>query len=176
MTDTRKPFSLWMMPAEVDARRLAATITALSREQGVAPFEPHMTVYVGMTAALDDVQAAVEAACRDVPAMSLAVRGVGYSDDFFKTYFLNLEPTGPLAALHADLRQRLGGVYLLEPHVSLLYKALTPAERQSLEARHPARLSQVRFDALHLVTTDDPGGWRAVTSWRTCCKVPLMAR
>jgi hypothetical protein len=176
MSDAKKPFSVWMMPAAVDAQRLSATITALSREQGVPNFAPHLTLYVGMTATLDDVQKALQEACQGVPPMSLPVRGTAYSEDFFKTYFLTLAPDPALTALHADLRRRLGGVYLLEPHVSLLYKELTAVERQALATRHPARLAQVAFDAVHLVTTDDPGGWRAVTAWRTVCAVPLTGR
>lgn len=162
-----RPYAIWLMPGPAEHGRLNNVVRSLAQEFGSAPFEPHLTLYAGMCQDLNVARDALVTACQGVTTFVLPTRGMGYTDDFFKTFFIELHPSPALVALHAALKAALKDVYLLQPHVSLLYQTLPRATQEALQKRHPLTLPEIAFPQVKLVTTDDKGGWRAITSWRT---------
>jgi hypothetical protein len=110
-------------------------------------------------------------AAQGIMPFSVHVTGVGHSDQLFKTVFLRLAPSDELRALHERIRASLSGVddYVLEPHLSLIYKELPLPARERI-ARSIRPPESFVCDALSVVVPG-PAGWTDVPSWRARVQV-----
>ena len=162
------PVAFWLVPAPSYHRTLAAVIEHLSRELNAPRFEPHVTLYAGARGADDDVAALLTRAAHQVEPMDLRVSAVGTMPELFRTLYLELEPdprTERLCRLfQAGLQPALD--YVLNPHLSLLYKDLPGTTRVALTRRFDFAGQRITFGQMAAVR---PGGgdndWLDIARW-----------
>jgi hypothetical protein len=108
--------------------------------------------------------------CRALP---LHVTGVKHSAQFFKTVFLQIEPSVALRTLQRQLLAALDNpdAYAFEPHLSLIYKTLSAATRAQI-ASMAAAPSSFACDELRVVVPSEHG-WDDVLGWRVLYAQPL---
>jgi 2'-5' RNA ligase len=167
----------WLVPAAGPARdRLAGVITRLAAEHGGPVFPPHITMAGVVESSAEAAARVLERLVAGVPPFEVALTGVGYEPEFFRSLYLRAEPTAILTSLH-DAGERAWGLDIsgtgppYRPHLSLLYA------RDLAEERKPAIADglglalpvTVRIDAAEIWGdfTDD------VTRWRRVARVPL---
>ncbi len=157
-----KGLSLWLMPDGEARERLAVWICQLAARLGTAPFSPHLTLASAVD--VDEPQAlagSARAAAALVP-FTVALADVEGRDEHFRCLFVRARDESTLRTAHATAARILGREpdpdFL--PHVSLVYGALTPAEKGAI-AREVGGDLGVLFEVrrLHLWRTEGPVSW-----------------
>jgi 2'-5' RNA ligase len=163
----------WLVPAAGPARdRLAGVITRLAAEHGGPVFPPHVTMAGVVESSAEAAARVLERLVAGVPPFEVALTGVGYEPDFFRTLYLRAEPTAILTALH-DAGERAWGLDgpPYRPHLSLLYA------RDLAEERKPAIADGIGLALPVTVRVDAAEVWGDfrddVTRWRRVARVPL---
>ena len=83
---------------------------------------------------LDVTEEIVKNSARGLTPFSVRNRGLEFSDDVFKAAYLSLEPSHQLEEVNRRLARTLGrgNKYSFKPHISLLYKVISVAERMRM--------------------------------------------
>ena len=168
-------FAIWLVPCPEQERVLAAQIRELAGAWNATPFAPHMTLFSHEMQPRETLEALIrEAATRFLP-LSLNVSGIGQSEHFFRTLFLELEHDQALNPLFDLFYTGTGNLsaYRLQPHVSLLYQELEAEPRRHLADAVQQHFETLRFDRLALCVPGDPDrGWRNIAAWQTWYRFP----
>lgn len=169
-------FSVFLTPAKEDFIYAESLIQRLSSEYDAAPFEPHVTVFSGD---LDDPEALMSLLLRltrGVKPFCLRVKGIGCSEEYFRTLFVEFEESPALQDIYRAVRegvQKESG-YRLVPHMSLLYKEMPLTQKEALAKRVSFDREEVLFDCLKLVTPENRlEGWRDTACWKSLLRVSL---
>jgi putative hydrolase of the HAD superfamily len=168
--------AVFLTPAADDFRYADGIIRELSAKFGAPLFEPHLTVYSGLYADPELLKGIVAEAARSIPPLALRVRGIGSSEAYFRTLYVEFEPD----PLLTGLRERMGSVVARPnngaflPHLSLLYREMPLAEKEAVARGLLLDRSELTFDALKVVTPANiQAGWRDTLSWQTLSHVAL---
>ena len=158
----------WLVPAEPFRQFFASTITDLAARFDAPLFQPHVTVYAGRKGD-ENPEEVLRGALAGCEPFRLLVRDIQCSDEFTKTVFVQLEPSPDLLRLNRAFQQAsaLHHEYELNPHLSLIYKKMTPDAR--IEAASSVRVpfTEVLFDSVKAVVCPTPIRSRAdVEAWR----------
>src|SRR5438874_10085698 len=94
----------WLMPAEPMRTYFSALIRDLAARFDAPIFEPHVTIYV-TDGAKENPGPVLGQALGDRRTYRLSIRGLDYSDNFTKTFFVQFQPDPELTRLSADLRR-----------------------------------------------------------------------
>jgi putative hydrolase of the HAD superfamily len=119
---------------------------------------------------------ALAAVVSGTPPITLRVRGIGCTADYFKTLFVEFEEDALLRTLHERVKAGCGvdSDYELIPHLSLLYADLPLKDKESLTRLVALDRTGVRFDEIKLVTPLNlHEGWRDPMLWKTLARVKL---
>lgn len=167
------PVAFWLIPSEPARSSLARSIADLAHAHAAPAFTPHVTLFSGQCS--EPVTAAL---CRRVlerapllAPVEARVTGIGHSEAFFKTVFLELAADDALVTLRAQVRDRfsaLGHVSSakpFQPHLSLIYKRCSPADRAPIVSAIQAP-SVIACGALAAVVPGS-GTWGDVAAWRS---------
>lgn len=176
MTDITKRCSVFLTPAGDDFACLDRLIWETGARYDLPPFEPHVTVYSGVFPDPDILRMALEAAVAGVSAITLAVRGIGCTPDYFKTLFIEFEEHPLLRLIHNRLKEECGEVsrYELAPHLSLLYAELPLGDKEALAAGMVLDRCELHFDEVKIVTPlNRVQGWRDTMQWQTIYRKKL---
>lgn len=167
------PFSFWLTPAQPYLDNLTGLIQALCQEWGAVPFEPHVTLFVGEHVQEEDMFSVGEQLAQGRTAVSLPVHDIGYSDFIFKTLYIQFGMEPWLHDMVQTIRASLfyPGDYQLDPHLSLIYKAMETAVLQNLSKTIQLQSNTIPFDQIKLVIPQtgnwaDIDAWQIVSSWR----------
>ena len=162
----------WLVPAAGPARdRLAGVIARLAAEHGGPVFAPHVTLAGVGESAPDAAARVLERLVAGVPPFEVALTGVGYEPEFFRSLYLRAEPTAILTALH-EAGERAWGLdpAPYRPHLSLLYARLP-------EERKPAIAGALGLALPVTIRIDAAENWadfrEDVTRWRRVARVVL---
>ena len=160
----------WLCPAEPMRSYLSEMIRNLAARFEAPIFEPHVTIYV--TNATDESpDALLEQALKDRGGFRLFIRGLDYSDKFTKTVFVQFEPDAELARLSSNLRTASvsQNEYQLNPHLSLIYKKMSPETKMQVANSIRLPFTDVFFDSMKAVISPakieshaDVEAWRVV--------------
>lgn len=144
--------SLWLVPAERDRANYRALIAALAARHQSTPFEPHVTLYSGPFTEIKLAQVLAGPGRRPGP-IELKIEGVGHSQTFAKTVFVQLAASPPLMQLAQQLRQALPqpAAYTLDPHLSLIYQDLPAVARSQLAQRLHLPCPTIVFDRVQAI-------------------------
>ena len=106
----------------------------------------------------------------------LNVRGVAFSPKFTKTLFVRFKSSPALRKLVADLGRATNGsgTAPTDPHLSLLYKKISPRVKKELAAVIKLPFRTVRFDSIAAVRLTLPvRTGRNVEKWKIVAKKSL---
>lgn len=169
MNETR-PVSVFLTPAADDFGYAGRLVRQLSERFGTPCFEPHLTLCSGSVDDMDPLIKIVAEMAGELPPLSLRIKGIGCSDDYFRTLFVAFEPDSLLAGLHERLgeiiRRREGALF--RPHLSLLYREMPLAEKETLARSLQPDRNVIRFDGVKVVAPGNVvAGWRDILRWET---------
>jgi len=169
--------SYWLMPAGPDRQRLIQIVRELAARFEGPVFDPHLTLYSGPVDSIERVSDLLRKIAGAFRPMTMRTTGVGRSDEFTKTLFIECEGNPALSSISAAIKAGSAGEdYELRPHVSLLYSNVAAAARRHL-AREVSAPAMVHFDAVRAVLTGGhPKCRRDVEEWRTLAECRLAVR
>jgi hypothetical protein len=163
----------WLIPARPVRELLSEIIRILAEELNAPRFEPHLTVFA---APGGDETARKLLRQINTQRIHLLVRDVGFSAEFARTLFVRFEPSEALAELREQL-QRSAKVHtgpLPDPHVSLIYKKLTPRAKSELASAIKFPFHGIVFDCIKAIRCPNPTRTRSdVESWKVIARKSL---
>ncbi len=171
--------SVFLTPALEDFTYLDGLIRERCAGLDLPPFEPHVTLYSGMFSDTALLESAMEAAVAGGPPITLSVRGIGCTPEYFKALFIEFEEHPLLRRIHERVKQECGDLepYEFAPHLSLLYADLPIEEKEALAARTSLDRSELHFDQLKIVTPlNRVEGWRDTMQWQTINRTKLTGK
>lgn len=158
-------YSVWLTLSETDEEFLSGIINNLAREYSAPAFRPHCTIFSPWDEDPDVLMRAFRA--NEFPVFSVEMEQINYSDWIWKTVFIELKRNQTLERIYQRITQLTWVQYDFQPHISLIYKTLSSAQREKIiKQLHPKPLYQ--FTALEIVET---GG--DVVEWNSRIRIPL---
>jgi 2'-5' RNA ligase len=160
----------WLIPAEPARNHFRSLIRDLARRFDAPVFEPHVTLYVTDPGKENPAQV-LKDALRNIKPPSLFITAINYSDEFTKTLFVEFAPNGLLDSLNGKLRANSASQreYQLNPHLSLIYKMMSPERKMQLANSLRLPFDDVRFDSVKAMisrakieSSADVEAWRVV--------------
>lgn len=155
-------YSIWVEPAKEDAKYLLGIIRNLGKKYHSPTFCPHITVYgkigEGLTARL-----AMER-CRDVKKFTVKTTDLAFSDDLWKTVFVNTEKNKSLRKIHSTIRKTVppSTKYEFCPHISLMYKKMGESEKKAVIDGLKIK-RKLTFDKITVITSSsDVAKWKVL--------------
>jgi hypothetical protein len=84
---------------------------------------------------------------------ALSIRGLDFSEEFTKTFFVQFAPHPKLTLLSEDLRRASASPsdYELNPHLSLIYKEMDDETKRGLVASVTLPFDEVIFDTVKAI-------------------------
>lgn len=159
-------FALWLLPPPVVGAHFAQLIDSLSRRLGTPRFDPHITLCVVRGREASEIAPRIAALAERLAPPAIRLTRASYSDQYFRCVFLCAEKSAELENAHRLACEHLGERASPDfmPHLSLVYGALEPSEKQRVveetDRGFPAAFTADRI-GLYLVA-DWPAQWRAV--------------
>jgi 2'-5' RNA ligase len=166
----------WLCPAEPTRSRFAAIIRDLAGQFGAPVFEPHVTIYV-TSAQQENPEAVLEKVLKVRRPFRLTVAGLDYSEKFTKTLFVQFAADPELAGLSEDFRRAsvTQHAYELNPHASLIYKAIDEETKRRLASSIALPFTEVTFDNVKAIISPAEIESRAdVEAWRVVAEQNLV--
>ncbi len=151
-------YSFWLLPVEAERHIYQDLIHHLSRTHDAPDFVPHVTIYSGVFAPESSPESLVAQAIAGLSPFAMQIEGLRHTNVFTKSLFIQLQPSQPLQAMSDILRTqaRPASDYVLDPHLSLLYKRLPETEKQRIAASIPLSNSHITFDEIRVISTPTP--------------------
>jgi 2'-5' RNA ligase len=165
----------WLVPAAPAQSHFAALVTDLAARFDAPVFEPHVTLYV-TKAADENPGEGLQRTLTNLKPFRLSIAGLGCSDKFTKTLFVQFQSEPALRSLSEKLRAASVSQceYDLNPHLSLIYKTMaSEAKRQIINSLN-LTFTEVDFDSVKAVIS--PGeieSCQDVDSWHIVATQPL---
>jgi 2'-5' RNA ligase len=168
--------SYWLVPTEAERASFQELVNTLARTYNAPTFVPHVTIYSGESPADETPLEIIARSTPDVHGVRLYVESVSYTEEFTKTLFVQFYPSSLLSQIAENMRRLSArpSHYVLNPHLSLLYKRMSEHEKQHIAATLRLPQSEVFFDAVWAIAS--PGPTRTpedVARWEVVCRKPL---
>lgn len=127
-------FAVWLLFQKHDHDYLYQIIKELGRKYNSPVFLPHITVYGLAETDFANVENAVLESIKGIQPFKVEKTRISYSDDLWKTLFIELKHVNSLRAVNGRLENFLltYAKYDFSPHISLIYKILREEEKLSL--------------------------------------------
>jgi hypothetical protein len=169
--------SYWLTAAEPDKAYWTEIVRSLATRFDAPIFEPHVTLYSGPLSSSERPDEIIHAATRETSEIVLNTTGIGHTEQFTKTLFVEFATNEAIVKISDELKRHsaLPGDYELKLHLSLIYATLAPdvANRLGRELSVPSR---VRFGTVKAMVSR--GLTRAhanVEEWRIVASVGLSS-
>lgn len=170
--------SFWLLPTESDRIFFQDIIKTLAYTYDAPVFTPHVTLYSGTCGAHENPEDILDWASRGVQGFALRVETILYTEAFTKTLFVQLLSTAVLRDLAENIRQRCThpSTYVLDPHLSLLYKTMCESEKRRLVTTLHLPSDTIFFDEVCAMATPNATQTREdVENWQVLCVKKLSA-
>jgi 2'-5' RNA ligase len=167
--------SLWLIPREPLRSLLRSTIHQLAGQFDAVEFEPHVTVFCGPSTD-DEGRDVVRRIASEFAPIELIGDRLDHSELYTKTLFVQFQDSAGLRRMFetAAAHYSRPSNYLLNPHLSLLYKKQPAATLKKLSETLTVPMGGYAFDRLRMIETElpieDDG---PVRRWRVVCDEPL---
>lgn len=127
-------FAIWFLFDKNDNDYLHHIIQDLSRQYKSTVFLPHITAYGLAEIPLDAIYKVVFKSIEDVKPFFVEKIRINYSDDLWKTLFIEIKQNEYLNKINKKLTNELSKFSKFEflPHVSLIYKKMNEKEKEHL--------------------------------------------
>lgn len=154
--------SFWLIPIEPSRSFYQTTIDDLAQRYDAPSFTPHVTLYSGEYSCDTPIDRLVETAIQTIHPLSLTIDRVRYSQQFTKTLFVQFHPDPRLKQLSERLRSTSlspqesssdASNFVLDPHLSLIYRSLSDSEKQHIAETLNLPESELWFDEISAIAT-----------------------
>jgi len=166
-------YSMWLSMDEPAKSSLARIITQLCSEYNAVPFEPHLTLISGKFDDFNDLVIQIDQFFEDFSPLVLSIQKINFSEDFFKTLFLQFESSNQLNSLYQRAKSTLTKTRskVFFPHISLLYKNMHIKEKEKLSQSITLTLTQVCLNQIKIVTPKkNDTDWYDIENWHVIYK------
>lgn len=161
-------YPIWLVPQKNDEQYFKKIINKLAQDYSAPSFTPHLTLFTETNLSLEKLQQIINAVFEHQEPFEITKTGIGQSDYFWKTVFLEFELNETLRRLFENISAKTdqGDISLFKPHISLIYKTLTEKERikiaESIQSKDKFILDRV------FVTTPKEGynDFSDIENWR----------
>lgn len=153
-------YSIWIEPVEKDTKYLLRIIRKLGKKYHSPTFCPHITVY-GKIRSCTAAESAIKR-CKDVKKFTVETTDLAFSDDLWKTVFINAEKNQKMRQIHSMIKKTipLSPKYEFHPHISLIYKKLDDSEKQAIIDRLKIK-RKFTFDKITIIrSSNDVKKWK----------------
>jgi len=129
---------LFLEPDEPLLGELSGIIRTLSETYGGPVFDPHVTLLARIED--DNVMEKARILAREMLPLTLRVSGIEGEDEYFRAFYLKVEPTPELMDAHSRANELFGmeDARAYAPHLSLFYGNIDDDARQRLRAAVPS--------------------------------------
>lgn len=129
-----KGYALWLIPEKQFYENLSAEIQKISIKYKTPSFEPHITLLGNIPEEKGIVEEKTKSIAATIPNLTLKSSGFGYSENYFKSLYLEIEETDDLLKANLSARQlfKSKGGEGYQPHISLIYGAITKPEKEEI--------------------------------------------
>jgi len=127
-------FAVWLLFITRDKRYLEKIIRNLCKSYEAPEFQPHITIYGLLNAKIGVLKGAVVESIAELKPFTVKTAELSYSDDIWKSIFVNVEFNQNLRLIYTRLNRKLGkySYYELIPHVSLIYKKMDESDKKKI--------------------------------------------
>ena len=117
-------FAIWLTFQKNDEDFLQQIINDLSKKYNSISFKPHITGYGLITMELDKISIICKNISSRFQPFSVEFLNILYSNDLWKTLFVNLKTSIIINEIHNNLKNEFQKIEtdVLDPHISLIYK------------------------------------------------------
>ncbi|HEY8032083.1 MAG TPA: 2'-5' RNA ligase family protein [Methylocella sp.] len=167
--------SFWLLPAEPLKGQLRAIIQQLAKKYDAVDFEPHVTIFSGPSHD-DRTHAIARGAASLYSHVELIPVKIEHTSEYTKTLFIQFQESSSVRLLSDAIRDRNTQFvnYVLNPHLSLLYKTMPPAVLAGICQMFAVPKGPCVFDRLCAIETEIPvSGPDQIKRWRTVFECPL---
>ncbi|HTP66248.1 MAG TPA: HAD-IA family hydrolase [Geobacteraceae bacterium] len=171
--------SIFLSPAREERPCLEALMGELCVKLDLPTFEPHVTLFAGLFPDPDLVGKTLAGIAAGMPPITLKVKGIRCTAEYFKSVFIEFAEHPLLDDIHGRVRDACGSPsgYELAPHLSLLYADLPLAAKEILARGISLDRGEFRFDEVKLVTPLNLAEWwRDTGKWQTLCRFRLAGK
>jgi hypothetical protein len=161
--------SLWLLPAEPLKSRLRCIISELAKTYGAVDFEPHVTISCGLSND-DETQIIARHIASQFSIVDLIVLKLDCTNNYTKSLFIQFQESDAVRRM-SDAVKILSvrpTIYVLSPHLSLLYKMNPPATQAYIRRTLVVPKGAYSFDRLRGIETEIPLTQpEQIKRWRT---------
>lgn len=170
--------SFWLLPVEPLRAALRSLIQELAAKYEAVDFEPHVTLSSGPFA--DDESCTItRSIAQTFQPVQLTFSKLDFTSEYTKTLFVQYQESGVVRRMSDFIKESSARPinYILNPHLSLLYKTL-PVEKQEQICRSlNAPQGNYSFDRLRVIETELPlSRPEQIRRWRTVYECALGAK
>lgn len=154
--------SVWLTFAKDGQSILDDTVSRIAKEHKSPRFMAHITVYGTIDTEIESLIDICKKISKHTRPFFVKVIGIGHSNNFWRTLFLELELNQELQNVYLQLEKDLKSYldYEFHPHISIMYKNTTDFEKEKAKEKIPDRDSfLVESIAIHL-HNDDVSRWK----------------
>ena len=157
-------YAVWLLFEDVDSQYLSDAILKLSKQYSSPVFLPHITIYGLVNIDLDTLDNIVIQSITGEKPVTVEKNTLSYSDDFWKTLYVDLILNTTIQRIHKRLSASLQSFaqYDFKPHASLIYKQLTQNEKiflaNTLEIKNTFKVSSIAIQEF----SQDIEKWKVV--------------
>jgi 2'-5' RNA ligase len=173
------PFAVWLLPEKKCAATLSEIISNLSRDNKTTPFNPHLTLISGSCSSVEQTKKILLHTVRSLSPVTLSVKKLHCSEEYFKTIFLHLSNSDDLEKYRKKMIAALPGNHSQHflPHVSLLYSNMDLKDKKELLSSIKLSIKTILFDSASLVYPSNKlRGWYDITRWKIIFTEKLSLR
>lgn len=157
-------YSIWLVPTTKDAKYLNQIIKNLATHYGAPKFDAHITLYSKVRSLSQAKQLLID---HNFGIIRPKSTGVGKSDYLWKTVFLKIKKDKYISEINQILSKNLKTKYAFEPHISLIYKKMTPQTKTKLIKTLKMKKSYT-FDRITIVRSS-----KNVKQWKKLYSIRL---
>ena len=142
-------FAIWFLFGKEDGRYLEHIIKDLATQHNSPFFIPHITVYGLVNTNLETIDNLILESIKGVKPFLVEKNSIGYSDDFWKTLFIEIKQNLYLNSINEKLTNGLSKFsnYEFSPHISVIYKKMNENEKkfmaQNLNVKNDFLVSKI---------------------------------
>ena len=169
-------YAIWFVFEKDDREYVSNIIKELNAQYKSQIFVPHITAYGLVDADLDVLDKIVLNSIKGEKPFTVEKKSISYSDDFWKTVFVEIHPNKELVRIHDRLTKSLAsfGKYEFEPHVSLIYKKMNPEQKKNLIASLDVK-NRFKINGICIMQfSEDISKWMIVRQYNLDSKLSLF--
>lgn len=127
-------FAVWYLFDKDDEDYLFEIINDLAKKYDAPSFIPHITAYGLLNIDLKTLDDEILESIQGVKSFSVETNTINFSDNLWKTLFVEILPNKHLVKINNNLTKNLSqfSKYEFLPHISLLYKNMEKNQKQFL--------------------------------------------